>query len=96
MLFFTTVKNTMNQWQWEDAAGSCSLAAKYCYFIGKYGQIPAAHSGGEVNEHNSRKEQLQIWEKKEMQHGNTRGGIKLGEAHCGIISAGKKRMCLNQ
>lgn len=54
----------MNQWQWEDAAGSCSLAAKYCYFIGKYGQIPAAHSGGEVNEHNSRKEQLQIWKKK--------------------------------
>lgn len=37
------------------------------------------------------KNNFRYGKKKEMQHGNTRGGIKLGEAHCGIISAGKKK-----
>lgn len=60
----------MNQQLWEDAAGSCNLAAKYCHFIGKRGLIPAARSGGEVNEQNSRKEQLQIQKNKENQQGN--------------------------
>lgn len=86
-------KITMNQRRWEDAAGSCSLTAKYYYFIGKYGLIPAAHSGGEVNEHNSRKEQLQIWKKKEIQHGNTCGGIKLLVKHTVALFLLTKKGC---
>lgn len=57
-----------------DESGSYNLAAKHCHFIGKCGLIPAARSGAEVNEHNSRKEQLLTQNNKEKQQGDTHVG----------------------
>lgn len=66
----------MNRQPCEDASGSCNLSSRFQQFIGKHGLIPAAHSGTEVNEHNSRQKQLQIQKNKENQQGNTHVELK--------------------
>lgn len=83
----------MSQQWWEDAAGSCSLTAKHCYVTGRCGLIPAAYSGGKVNEHSSRQEELQIWKNKEVHHGNTCGGIKLLLKHSVALFLLTKKGC---
>lgn len=64
-------KVTRKQQLQEDVARSWNLAAKCCHFIEKRGLIPAPHSGDEVNELHSRRQQLQMQRDKENQQGNT-------------------------